>query len=189
MQVLTSSVDLYGDFKMKESKTVQERLTTWTDGRRTEANVSADSPAISLNLSEEALTRLRSETAASEDMSGETIYELKPKEKQIIALLEKFISALTGKDCKIIVPEKLCLTDSSGTPGASAQLTAGPAGSRQGWGLDYHYEETYTEKETMTFAAQGKITTDGGEIEFKLNLQVSRQHSYSQTIDIKAGTP
>jgi hypothetical protein len=103
------------------------------------------------------------------------LYELSPKEKELIALLERFIYRLTGKKVKLTVPEKVVLQDPERL---SLQL---PDERRielrngsQGWGLDYHYEETVYEQESMAFSAQGKIQTeDGREIEFKVSMDIT----------------
>jgi len=180
MKILNSAIDFQGGYKLEQKKNVLESLKTWVDGQSTEAEFSGESPAAVLKLSDGLLTRLQEQAdkTAESSESGEAIYELSPKDKELIELLERFLSRLTGKEYRIKVPARLTLTDSN----------LKSVNQRQGWGLDYHYEETYSEKETMVFTAQGKILSEGGkEIEVALNLEVSREYCTQQTLDIKAG--
>ena len=78
----------------------------------------------------------------------------------------------------------------SGNPEINIQ--AAPAGNavqqRQGWGLEYNYHESYYEQEKMSFAAQGIIRTAGGrEIDFSVQLNLSREFASQLDINIKAG--
>lgn len=61
-------------------------------------------------------------------------------------------------------------------------------GEREGWGLDYHYSEQYTEVEQMSFNAQGSVALkDGRQIDFSVALHMSRSYSESFSMNIKAG--
>lgn len=191
MKVQSAKVDLYGDFKLEQKKTVNERLRTWVDGQSRDALTSANSPQDSLVLSDEVLARLQQEADKAKQASQpeEFLYELSPQDRELITLLEKFIKALTGKAIKIMVPEKVIFHDPNYL---SLQLAderiVDLRNQRQGWGLDYHYQETYSEQESMVFSSQGQVKTeDGREIEFKLDLQMNRQFFSSTQIDIKAG--
>jgi len=186
MKVQSSTVDLYGDFKLEQRHTVQERMKTWVDKQSTDAGPSTESLTDSLSLSADVLSNLKLEAQKTSGAakSQETSYELSAKDRELIALLERFLSNLTGKTVKINIPGKLIL----GNPNNVALNVQNGTNQRQGWGLDYHYEESYAEQETMNFSAQGKVYTDDGrEIEINLNLEVSRQFNFSQSLDIKAG--
>lgn len=191
MKVQSAKVDLYGDFKLEQKKTVNERLRSWVDGQSRDALTSANSSQDSLILSDEVLTRLQQEAAKAKQASQpeEFSYELSPQDRELISLLERFLKALTGKTIKIMVPEKVIFHDHNYL---SLQLpderVVDLRNQRQGWGLDYHYQETYSEQESMVFSSQGQVTTeDGREIDFKLNLEMSRQFFSSTQIDLKAG--
>jgi hypothetical protein len=198
MKVLSSAVDLYSDYKLEQQKTVNERLKAWVDGQGTDANDETEPTVDSLTLSGDALAKLQEDPAVSSSEttaeSEDEFFELSPREKEIISLLEKFLSKLSGKKVTIDVPDKLTLSG----PGNSdfGHLMAakndgnnnGNGSQRVGWGINYHYEESYTEKESMNFSAQGTILTeDGSEIKFKLNIATSREYTAYQRIDIKAG--
>jgi hypothetical protein len=190
MKVQNAKIDLYGDFKLDQKRNVNERIRSWVDGKSREAHHPAESPKDSLVLSEESLARLQLEADQTKEASPkEIVYELSAEDKELIALLERFLHRLTGKSVKIIVPEKLILHDPNNL---SLQLPdkrqVDLRNQRQGWGLDYHYEETYSEKESMVFSSEGTIETeDGREIEFKISMEMTRQYFSSQRIDIEAG--
>jgi hypothetical protein len=198
MKVLSSAVDLYSDYKLEQQKTVNERLKAWVDGQGTDANDETEPTADSLTLSSDALAKLQENSAVSSSEttaeSEDKFFELSPREKEIISLLEKFLSKLSGKKVMINVPDKLPLSGRGNSDFGHLMATKndgnnnGNGSQRVGWGINYHYEESYTEKESMNFSAQGTILTeDGSEIKFKLNIMTSREYTSYQSIDIKAG--
>jgi len=204
MKVQNSAIDLYGDFKLEQSKTIKESLIIWSNGRSTEAssekNESNGTQLLidSVKLSEEALKQMAqtgagkpAQTSAGKAKeaaaSDKTMFALSPEDKELIALLERFIFVLTGQKVKISVPGKPVSADSVDSTPQNAPSSADSSGM-QGWGLSYHYEEIYTEQESMTFSAQGNIETeDGRKIALRLDLTLSRQYSSHKTLDIKAG--
>lgn len=198
MKIQSSSIDLYGDSKLEQKNTVNEKMRYWVDGQSMEAATSLESPKDSLVLSNEVLARLQqmADSPSEVSKSDDPAYELSPKDRELIALLERFLSELTGKKVKIIIPEIVLSRDQKNIslqlPNSQRVELNNQSGEvtnqRQGWGLDYHYDETVSEKESMLFLAQGKIKTeDGREIDFKLQMNMSREFTSSQSLDIKAG--
>ncbi len=56
------------------------------------------------------------------------------------------------------------------------------------WGLRFHHSETKTESESISFKANGKVkSSDGREIDFDLNLHMSRESFEHRSIDIQMG--
>lgn len=200
MKVQNSNIGLYADYKLEQKRTVDESLKVWVNGQSREADIVPpnikqrleESLKDSLVLSTEVQARLQKDgadrTSGSKEMSG-IEYELSPKDREIIDLLERFLSTLTGEKVKIIVPAKILRLDEGSM---ALQM---PGGERvdlrdggRGWGLEYNYQETYAEKETMYFSSQGKFKTeDGREIDFKLTLEMNREYFSSRSISIRAG--
>lgn len=59
---------------------------------------------------------------------------------------------------------------------------------RNGWGLEYDMEETRIEKEYMNFSAEGVVkTADGKQINFELNLEMSRTFMEKNELHLRAG--
>ena len=58
----------------------------------------------------------------------------------------------------------------------------------QGWGVEYEFHEAHYEKQNMSFAAQGTVkTSDGREINFNVQLNMSREFASRTDISLRAG--
>ena len=113
------------------------------------------------------------------------------------------IEFLTGKKLKFAIPRRIIGEQNNGHGHYTNTLTSGPAplrapGSsqpqlvqglvRQGWGLEYNLRETHYEKQTMSFSAGGVVkTSDGREIKFNLDLNLSREFSSNLNLSVRAG--
>jgi hypothetical protein len=63
-----------------------------------------------------------------------------------------------------------------------------PQPQAQGWGMIYDASETYMEQESTDFAAAGKVlTADGREIDFSVQLSMSRSFMKHNEVHIRAG--
>ncbi|UWG99098.1 hypothetical protein LPY66_10070 [Dehalobacter sp. DCM] len=218
MRIQSSNVAMAAEHTQVQQSTVKENLRYWTDEHSREASSEAvaqgeltgsatlDSRANRLSnaladvlqktedileLSEAATRMLKEPDDVSESASSQGIfYELTPKQKETITLLERFLSELTGKKVKLIVPDKLALShgDSPAVQGTTMPITEGNGNQRAGWGLEYRYGSTYVEQESMVFSAKGKIVTeDGQKISFKLDLAASREYISNESFILKAG--
>jgi len=79
--------------------------------------------------------------------------------------------------------------ESTETASQSEQAqTPAPSDDREGWGLEYERHETYRETERTAVSAAGIIkTADGQEIQFKLNLNMSRQFVSENHVALRMG--
>jgi CheY-like chemotaxis protein len=102
---------------------------------------------------------------------------------------DKAAKALTGREIKLKLPEKLLIKNGKAEmDSADEQLSAGTGAVSQGWGLDYRYQESYFEKEQVSFSAQGVFkTADGKEVQFGLDLNLSRSFIEQTHLIVKAG--
>ncbi len=111
------------------------------------------------------------------------------KEKLTTILVEKMIELLTGKKVKIDIPEVPGNASTASCPEdpiPQDSETAPPP--KQGWGLEYDYEESYYEQESVAFSANGIIqTADGQKIDFSATVNMSREFMQKQEIHIRAG--
>ncbi len=196
MEILGSRIKMQATHSKITSNKREESLRFWVGDRRPDfenlgagsnrANVFGDS----LQLSEDA-RRLIAEknTQPVENASAKEIIEgLKKEDKELIWLLEAFLSQLTGKKVKLDIAEDVTLPSRESTDlGYSAgqpQQSVEPAG----WGLEYEYHETQYESEKMTFTAEGVIQGNQGQkINFSIEMNMSRQF-YSRTdFSLRAG--
>lgn len=210
MKIGNYVVDMTSSHSYTEVKTSKERLKYWNGNNVTEIEENGDTAKLenlakekkdSLELSNKALD-FQKKNAINEmdnvkvdEINNDDAVELAISEidKQKIRMLEEFITALTGKRFKIVIPDKLkikefdqvtlerfkSIQDSKNNPTAV---------QRQGWGLQYNFNSTYRETEKMNFKAKGLVNTeDGRTIDLDLELNMSRNFISQTNINIKAG--
>lgn len=134
--------------------------------------------------------RQQKEVKSTDEVNDVPNSELTDEEKVKVYLVEKMVEMFTGKKIKIKIPKmsknnEKCTAPTS-PPQADAAQTAPP--QRAGWGLEYNFHELYAESEKTTFSANGVIkTADGKEINFSVDLTMSRQFMQEQNIQVLAG--
>ena len=165
----------------------------------------ASLPSDILQLSEEGKKALEEKMSAASNCVSccrdEEIFELDDEDKRKIYLVQKMIEFLTGKKLKFSIPKRIDTEQNKGNshhgtshsngsiqfPGASV-LQPAQGLQRQGWGLEYDLQETHYEKQTMSFSSEGTVkTSDGREISFDLNLNLSREFASNFNISLRAG--
>lgn len=172
MKIQASTVLLTGGYHHESSRTVKESVHYQIQGRSREALPSMNNPKDILDLT----------AHEPQQVTKEVAVELSAKDREIIDLIERFIFQLTGKKIKLVIPEKITVEQ----PQHSLQVRLENAS--QGWSFEYDYEETYAEKESMHFTAQGQITTeDGRKIDFQLQIGASREFFSKNSFSIRAG--
>jgi hypothetical protein len=203
MKIANYAIAMQSQHQFQASYVKTESLNTWRDQP-------ANNPKLpnrslqqwledELKISEQAKEALKKET---QSMSGiaETEDEswLSPRDKQKIQILESMLSALLGRKVKLYIPKRIHSEDAGR---AMAQFRANIANVqqqttlkaeqtqiRQGWGFVYERQESYKESERLSFAASGIIkTADGREIDFKVQLNITREFAASNQLTVKAG--
>ncbi len=216
MRISDSSVTLYGASTSVEKHTKEESLKMWVGNTRPdfEGENRATQPTLPtiqltdiLQLSEEGKKALEDKLNAASSCGyfskDEDMFELGDGDKRKIYLVQKMIEFLTGKKLKFAIPRRIIGEQNNGHGHYANTLTSGPAplrapGSsqpqlvqglvRQGWGLEYNLRETHYEKQTMSFSAGGVVkTSDGREIKFNLDLNLSREFSSNLNLSVRAG--
>jgi hypothetical protein len=107
-------------------------------------------------------------------------------------ILKALFERITGKKFHLTTPAKAAtpVTTNAAAPAKTtppeASAPANPA--PQGSGLIYDYYESHQESESTSFGAEGKIVTaDGKEIDFSVQLNMSRQFISEQSVSIREG--
>lgn len=96
------------------------------------------------------------------------------------------IESITGR--KITIRQVQLAADGDVGVVVSEVSAQNQAPERQGWGLEYDYVESYSEEESLSYAASGVIRTeDGQEISFALDMAMSRSFYQSTEIHIRQG--
>jgi hypothetical protein len=109
-----------------------------------------------------------------------------------VLVLEKFIESITGKPFQFQLAdfdhdqEQIAADiQKAFEPVLNPQATSG---GPLGWGIEYQARESYQESETIAFAAKGVIVgSDGEEVAFELNLQMSRELLIESELRVQAG--
>lgn len=177
MQIEQAAISLNSARKAVQKHTVKESLKVWVGNRpaadqetssRPAARLAQGAAEISLSEQGRAAAKItRSEKPA--DDTGDTIAD--PKLRMIKLLFEKMYN---------LKFDLLSLDEEA------ADKTDQPAA--QSWGAEYDYEESYYEAEQTDVSASGLIkTADGQEIQFTLNLSMSREFMSSQGIHLRLG--
>jgi hypothetical protein len=188
-----------GESSAFKQYTKEESLKTWMGARRPgfEGN-NSQTAAQPLNLftdvvelSDQARAawsagQSQSSAITETDAAGE--FTLSDQDEQKIQLIQKMLEALTGKKIKFYMLKRIKLSDEKTALNAGAASAGSPVQQRQGWGLEYDLHESYQEQAKMSFAAQGIVkTADGREIDFTVQLNMSREFSEQHSVRIRAG--
>lgn len=189
MKVTASTVQLESTHAESRQLDISERLETWVGERRPAANTIANGRASPpaperprVDLSAEGLAAQQADAVAPPDDIEQAIRN-DPRLKLLIMLIEK----ITGRPVHFAN-----IGDLQSAPGSSA--TAPPsqaqaqAPARAGWGVAYDYHATWSESETTTFSARGTVrTSDGRDIAFRLDAEMSRSFSMTVSESFRAG--
>jgi hypothetical protein len=97
-------------------------------------------------------------------------------------ILKAMIEKLTGKKIDIVEPEDIMVPDTS------ASEAEKPTDGGDGFGMIYDFRESHYEYEAMTFSAAGTISTsDGREIRFSVDLNMTHEFYTEQHVQLRAG--
>lgn len=193
MRIGDSSISMSAKSTYTEKQIEQESLKFWVGNRPDfesqkfkNLNLEKDTNAV-LKISDEGKKELKKcEDAKVED---DTMYELSSEDKHKIRLIESFIRIFTGKKVKLNVLDKIKTRALRKTSEASEGMPIkGDVQKTAGWGLEYDYTKHYYEKQTMTFSANGTVkTSDGRNIDFKIDLEMKREYTSYENKSIRAG--
>lgn len=116
---------------------------------------------------------------------------LAPNDSLKLQIIRNMIKAMTGHDFKLFSPTELSATDGSST--AAVDMPAEPPAQQApsaGFGLVYEQRTLHQESESTSFSAQGLIqTADGKNIDFSMQLSMSREFRLETSLTITAGDP
>jgi len=192
MKIEGSSVNMSSKTSLLETHTKEESLKMWIGNQRPNfegRNIPMMEQPLAmpdtLEISDEGRAMLSKDitnTGRVSPTNDENYLEISDEDKAKIKLIEELIRIFTGKKIKIRIPERLKLNDPACLP------TPVPQPQRNGWGMEYDYHEVNYEREKMSFSSEGVIkTSDGREINFTVQLNMSREFASEQHIRFRAG--
>lgn len=207
MKISGSDVNMFTSRTYLEQYERTESLRFWVGGQRPDfenrnnrAGPADQVKAYILDLTEKAKfalkekvrleLRQKEQIKSTEQVGNPADSELTDEDKMKIYLVEKMVEMFTGKKIKIKIPK--ISADNPECPAANTQAPVNSSQttppSRAGWGLEYDFHELYIESEKTRFSAEGIIkTADGKEINFSVDLSMSRQFMQEQNISLRAG--
>lgn len=147
-----------------------------------------------LELSDKALSLLSGKTFIRESQTNQPLeleVKLSSKDEQRIQLLQKMVEKLTGKRIRFLIPERIRLFNN----GATQLIVKGKTLNinlqqiRPQWGIRYDSFESYHESESLNFQSSGVVrTADGKEINFHVELNMSREFALQNQVHFRAGS-
>jgi hypothetical protein len=197
MKIADSQVNLSSQHSLIEQEARQETLriqNAGVAGQTTGVMIQIRQDQVS--ISEQAQNLWSGQTAsdngvsqvAQADASG-----LSEIDKQRITLIERMLEMLTGKKVKLRVFDSSRWAQRQASTlniGANVRTTGGQLTAifGRGSGMSYDLQTTHTEQEKTTMQAGGVVrTADGREINFSLDVSMSRQFLAKQGLSIRAG--
>ncbi|MCL6589518.1 MAG: hypothetical protein K6U80_06145 [Firmicutes bacterium] len=201
MKIVQSVISMKSHYEFQASYTKTETLREWRDAPAQSAKQPSRDSQVKqwlqdqLKISEEAKKALQKEQCgqAKGVSSLEEDWAITDHDHLKILILEKMLSAITGRRIKFRIPEKInleaCPLNIQLPPQGAASGAANAQGpGRLGWGLSYESTELYRESECLSFTAQGTVkTADGKEINIGVQVRMSREFAASNQISFKAG--
>jgi hypothetical protein len=198
MRIDSSLVALSSSHTYREEYTRQESLRVWVgDPGSGEGSLTASGDLVQLSDQARALAAAEADgnnggkavNGAGGGKDGTMVLEASPEDKLKLLILQRLIEALTGRKVTINTLDGVEI-ELSVTARVHLEI-ARPEEQQpqqQGWGLQYDASETYIEQEKTSFAAAGIIrTSDGREIEFLLQLELSREFMQTESVSLRAG--
>jgi hypothetical protein len=176
MKIESSMVALSSNHWLENTRTRSEKLDAWVDPPHSERGVDR------VTLSRHPNRACQADHCDSARKKAEDPVEGNPK----LFLIQKIIEKLTGRTIRLA---KLNLSqETPEAPSTPPQEESANQTQRAGWGVRYEAHETYVEKEETNFHAGGAVrTADGKEIQFAVDLQMSREFVQSTDVSIRAG--
>lgn len=109
----------------------------------------------------------------------------------LLRLIKAMVEWLTGKPVKVFNAVQLptgAASPAAQDPAPATPAQAAPPPQRAGYGIEYDYHAVREESEQTSFAAQGTVNTaDGRQIDFQLQLSMSRSYHEETNISVRAG--
>jgi len=202
MKIADSAIQLYSNHISVEQHQKRESLTVWQQGQERKTVTNNEGKGRELRLHHQTRSQQSSKVSISaEAMKArpvKAVTEPVSEEEEVMAdlnmrILKSMIERITGKQIRLTTPENAAVPVTAGevTPTITPTTpeTGAPADpALQGSGLIYDYYESHQEYEATSFGAQGKIVTeDGKEIDFSVQLNMSRAFFTEQSVTIREG--
>lgn len=199
MIISDSTIQLFSERTSTELHQKRESLSVWQgdeDARVTQANRGRGRR---LNPSLENISKNRDKVSLGHHglQKNRQVSSLEmeiPEDEQIsidlnMRVLRAIFERLTGRKFQMVQPVSAKSTQQKEiVEPAKTPETVAPVDESEGFGLIYDYHESHYEYEKTEFQSTGIMRTgDGREIQFNVNLSMSREFYSEQNINVRAG--
>jgi hypothetical protein len=179
MEVTAHNIEMFSKWEKKTVYRREESLNAELIRVRAPLNQGRDRVNISSRARDLLGKKNRANRAHKSDRKDKKILNLSEEDKQKILLLEAFLSKLKGEKVKLKIPVLIDYTEEANNEEPELPVT------RDGWQLNYSLSESYKEEEKISFAAEGKVkTADGKEIDFNIKMNMSREFSVENNLNL-----
>lgn len=192
MKIASSAISMKSSHTSLAVYRREESLQFWTGANTPGSQASLPGKQgddVTLELSEQARELIRQNKQIKQaSVDDGDIFEISDKDRLKIDLIEQMLESLTGKKIKIRIFDKLKFKSANLDLNVAWPEGAPARSTGQGWGLRYQFHESYYEQEKVSFSSQGVIkTANGREIDFSVQLNISREFMSRTDISIMAG--
>ena len=186
MIVTHAHIQMGAQREYREQYHLQERLEVWVGP--VEA-LPAPAPAELPELPEVDISRAGSLLAMyREQQVLDLEAELDPRSRLNLMILKATFEAISGQSLNLREPKVVAQEAGQATSSINVDTPAPQRPVRMGSGVIYQRQERYQEREAMHFQSQGVIRTqDGREIQFQVDLGMSREFVQESNLEIRAG--
>ncbi len=176
MKIVDSHISMNSSRAYLEKNEERESLRVWV----------GQTPSLSALQTDRLTISPKAESLLLASGNEPAEYDINENIDQEISIKKLITEILSGREVKLARLEKVSGHASDMT--GDVEGTAPQDNRRQGWGMQYDYEQTHYEKEDASFQAKGIIkTADGREVVFNLELDMSREYLEKNSINIRAG--
>lgn len=107
-----------------------------------------------------------------------------------LSLVKRMVELLTGKEVRVFDMDAFSteMRHVEARSSATTESIQAAGNGRAGYGVEYDYQAVREEFEQTSFSAAGVIrTTDGQEISFRLDLEMTRYYREESSVSLRAG--
>jgi hypothetical protein len=196
MKIASSNIEMASARTFVQVDEKSEELEMWVGRRPSRANttpsaVGPEGLRDRVTLSRPVHTDPMPQKGRSEGLEAADESDESDEEELLGAklyLMKKFVESLTGQKIRIFKPSDMEQGSKDVDVPENQRAEGDAAPQNQGWSISYDSHESHFESEQTAFAAQGIIkTADGKEINFSLQLQMSREFYQESTESLRAG--
>ncbi|MFH0997807.1 MAG: hypothetical protein V1844_20265 [Pseudomonadota bacterium] len=202
MKIASSDIQMASSRTLLETHEKSENLLIWK-GKRPERLLNANSNRVPASVNQgqgviaDRVTISNQQKAAGFESKGSGAEktcsdcdngELSDGMDDRVSMMKLLVENMIGRKINIHGFSSLGRKSAETNDNIPEQSANNQTQQKQGWGIEYDFHESYTEAESTSFSAQGIIqTSDGREINFTVNLEMSREYFQETSLSIRAG--